>query len=460
MIELYLSYARVDRARVATLAHALEAQGFSVWWDAAEQPGETYAREAPARLAQAQIALALWSKASVQQTWVLDEAAVARDAQKLVNVSLDGALPPAGFAQLNAFDLATWNGDPRDAAFQRLCAALDGPGSGPSPLPVAELAAMPQRPSGGRWRLAVLGATGAALLVGVAMVYNATRPITIPPPLDGDTDPPGMAQSYGLEADDITAFGAHDLIRLALARAGLERIEAGAADGDVLGLGLSCISHTLGEGAPADPVLARAQCEAAAAAGSSLGALMLARLAEAGEAGLTADAAQAYLDQAGAGDDPRALTELARRALAQDPPDTATAMPLTQRAADMGHHPAQMLLGWIYETGAMGSTDLARAYAWYDEAAQKAYPPALTASARLLEAGLGAPIDLAGARSRYEEAASRGDAEAAYYLALMLDQGRGGPQDPARAITLMRTAAAANHPGAAEALSAMEAASP
>ena len=33
MADIFVSYARVDKARVAPLVAALEAQGWSVWWD-------------------------------------------------------------------------------------------------------------------------------------------------------------------------------------------------------------------------------------------------------------------------------------------------------------------------------------------------------------------------------------------------------------------------------------------
>jgi TPR repeat protein len=453
MTELYFSYARADRARAAVLAEALESEGFKVWWDWAESPGELYAREAPEALKRADAVLALWSQDSLHRTWNLDEAAAARDAHKLINISLDGTLAPPGFSQLSTFDLAHWAGGTTDDVVQRLCAAARRAGGGTGFTPAA-LAVLPQRRNG--WRLALGVTAAAAVLIGAAFFYNATRTPVTQPPLDADTNPPGMTQSYGLESDDLSAFGAHDLIRLALARSGFEQIEAGAAGGDALGLGLSCIAYALGEGAAPDAALARTRCEAAAAGGSSLGPLMLARLAEAGEAGLSPDAAQGFLEQAGDADDPRALTELARRALAQSPPDAAAALPPAQRAARMGHHPAQMLMGWIHETGAAGAVDFAQAYTWYDEAAQKAYPPALTASGRLLEAGQGTALDLDGARGRYEEAASRGDPEASFRLALMLDQGRGGPQDRERAQTLMRAAVAADYPGAAEALAQLE----
>jgi adenylate cyclase len=40
-----MSYARADKARVVPLVAALEAQGWSVWWDSAIAPGQEFDRQ-------------------------------------------------------------------------------------------------------------------------------------------------------------------------------------------------------------------------------------------------------------------------------------------------------------------------------------------------------------------------------------------------------------------------------
>ena len=42
MSDIFISYARVNRARAAVLAAALEAQGWSVWWDWHIPAGKTF----------------------------------------------------------------------------------------------------------------------------------------------------------------------------------------------------------------------------------------------------------------------------------------------------------------------------------------------------------------------------------------------------------------------------------
>ena len=44
MADLFVSYARADRARVAPLVAALEAEGWSVWWDPEIGPVQEFDR--------------------------------------------------------------------------------------------------------------------------------------------------------------------------------------------------------------------------------------------------------------------------------------------------------------------------------------------------------------------------------------------------------------------------------
>jgi adenylate cyclase len=42
LADVFVSYSRQDKARVAPLVEALEAEGWSVWWDPAIAPGEEF----------------------------------------------------------------------------------------------------------------------------------------------------------------------------------------------------------------------------------------------------------------------------------------------------------------------------------------------------------------------------------------------------------------------------------
>jgi adenylate cyclase len=42
LADIFVFYSRQDKARVAPLVAALEAEGWSVWWDPAIAPGEEF----------------------------------------------------------------------------------------------------------------------------------------------------------------------------------------------------------------------------------------------------------------------------------------------------------------------------------------------------------------------------------------------------------------------------------
>src|SRR6185369_5725138 len=54
----------------------------------------------------AKAVVVLWSASSGKSNWVQDEAAFARDRQRLVPISIDGSEPPLGFRQLQCVDLS------------------------------------------------------------------------------------------------------------------------------------------------------------------------------------------------------------------------------------------------------------------------------------------------------------------------------------------------------------------
>jgi hypothetical protein len=105
-IRLFLSYARVDHPQVERLAQALQNAGFRVWWDAALEGGHHFAAEIERELEAADAVLVVWTEASVQSNWVLDEAMHGRDRGCLIPVRFDDTSPPLGFRQIQSIELA------------------------------------------------------------------------------------------------------------------------------------------------------------------------------------------------------------------------------------------------------------------------------------------------------------------------------------------------------------------
>ncbi len=146
MADVFISYARADRAPVERLASALHKAGFSVWWDRHISAGEAFARTIEHELNEAKTVIVAWSKNSHFSEWVKDEASFARKHDKLFPVRLDQQEPPLGFRQIQSVDLYSWRGDARDEAFVLLIDSLrskidgDGAAKPASVPPVVEQA--------------------------------------------------------------------------------------------------------------------------------------------------------------------------------------------------------------------------------------------------------------------------------------------------------------------------------
>jgi hypothetical protein len=93
MADLFLSYAREDRGVAERLAAALEAEGYSVWWDRHLTGGSEFARDIERELNAAGVVLVAWSDAARESPWVKDEAAVGQEAGKLVAMAPDDGPP-------------------------------------------------------------------------------------------------------------------------------------------------------------------------------------------------------------------------------------------------------------------------------------------------------------------------------------------------------------------------------
>ncbi len=103
--DIFISYAREDRALAHRLAHALEQEGFKVWWDWDLIGGTNYRAKIREVIAEAKKAIVLWSRHSVVSGFVIDEATEAKKLGKLVPVSVDETDPPFGFGDLHTIVL-------------------------------------------------------------------------------------------------------------------------------------------------------------------------------------------------------------------------------------------------------------------------------------------------------------------------------------------------------------------
>jgi len=124
MADVFVSYARVDKSRVAPLVAAIEARGWSVWWDPAITPGQEFDDEIEAELSAAKAVVVVWTPVSVTSRWVRGEAREAADRGILVPVRFDQARLPMDVRALHTTDIDGWGGNADSPQAQALMQAL------------------------------------------------------------------------------------------------------------------------------------------------------------------------------------------------------------------------------------------------------------------------------------------------------------------------------------------------
>src|SRR6516164_8813117 len=125
MADIFLSYAREDVDRASSLAVALTAEGWSVFWDRHIPPGRTFEDYLEQRVRECRVQIVLWSPHSVASQWVKIEAAFGRDRNVLIPVLIAEAAIPFGYGHLHAADLTAWAPESKSIAFQELVSAIE-----------------------------------------------------------------------------------------------------------------------------------------------------------------------------------------------------------------------------------------------------------------------------------------------------------------------------------------------
>ncbi len=120
MADVFISYKSDDRVFAQTLAQRLGEQGFTIWHDQGMGADSEYHKQIAVELAAAKVVIALWSARSHDSRWVYSEADEADKANKLINASIDGQIPPKPFDRLHCRDLSGWQGAPSDDRYKSL----------------------------------------------------------------------------------------------------------------------------------------------------------------------------------------------------------------------------------------------------------------------------------------------------------------------------------------------------
>jgi hypothetical protein len=174
MPNIRIVFAQDDAAHATRIAAAIAQEGLAA---------DTGAQAAGAALvdaiARSKAVIVLWSTAALSSPTVRGEAGLALARGKLVQASLDGVAPPAGFAGQACHSLAQWSGDQSDPGWRALAEAarnLAGTAASPDPPPGRQgrSAAAPDPPRGARQPApAQLSVAVPLLLVAVAVLLVA-----------------------------------------------------------------------------------------------------------------------------------------------------------------------------------------------------------------------------------------------------------------------------------------------
>jgi adenylate cyclase len=124
MADVFVSYSRSDKARVAPLVAAIEAKGWTVWWDPEICPGQEFDRQIAAELKIAAAVVVVWTSTSVESRWVRGEAREGAERGILVPVRFERADLPIDVRTLHTTDFDDWGEDPRSPQAQEVMRAL------------------------------------------------------------------------------------------------------------------------------------------------------------------------------------------------------------------------------------------------------------------------------------------------------------------------------------------------
>jgi len=125
LAQIFLSYSREDIERVRPLVAALEAEGYSLWWDREIPPGADFESSIDREIQDCKCVVVIWTKHAVESHWVKSEALEGLDRSILVPVMLDDVRIPVAFKQVQTADFREWPDAIDDHAYRQFLDVLD-----------------------------------------------------------------------------------------------------------------------------------------------------------------------------------------------------------------------------------------------------------------------------------------------------------------------------------------------
>ena len=179
MADIFVSYAREDRAKVEPFVALLEAQNWTVWWDREINPGAAFSRVIEREISLAKCVVVLWTNRSVSSDWVQAEANDGLERKILIPVSFEKVNVPLIFRQTQSADFTRWPSRIDETEIRTLLQAI----SHAIEMPVVSAAVQPVQ----QWRQKWLGLT--LIMCGLLAVgVMAWRWSSTPDPPDSIVD--------------------------------------------------------------------------------------------------------------------------------------------------------------------------------------------------------------------------------------------------------------------------------
>ena len=204
MSHVFISHAGSTIALTHRIADRLHALGYEVWWDDELPVHQPFGRVLQERLDTAKAILVIWSSDAVDSDYVRGEAEAGRSARKLVQISIDGTVPPLPFNQTQYADLNGWDGTTDVTGWRKVIASIAELVALPAERPGA--AATTQSDGSNRSRAGRLVIVLAVVLVVgvVAALWREASHRVAPSPNTASTD---SAASVGPVANAADVFG-------------------------------------------------------------------------------------------------------------------------------------------------------------------------------------------------------------------------------------------------------------
>ena len=137
MVDIFFSYSHEDEKRIRPLVQVLEKRGWSVFWDRRIPAGKSWRSHIGQALEDARCVVVVWSKHSIESSWVGEEADEAKKRGTLLPILIDPVDPPIGFRSIQAGNLSEWEPGQASPGLNRLIQDIDlalGVAAGTTPV--------------------------------------------------------------------------------------------------------------------------------------------------------------------------------------------------------------------------------------------------------------------------------------------------------------------------------------